>query len=98
MKILVLCSLGVSVEAFKCHLMKELALQHMDAQIEVSAISDAYVRGIDADVILLTPQVKFNYHKISQMFPQKIVQKIDEEAFGSGDSKQILMEIENARM
>lgn len=95
MRILLLCSLGISVEALRNRILEEIHQEKLSIQVGVSAISEAFIHGADADIILLTPQVKYNYHKIKNMFPKKCVLKISEEDFAEANGKKVMRDILN---
>ena len=90
MKVLLLCSMGVSSELLKKHMQDEIEHRGLEVNVSVSGIAEAYRNGQSADVILLTPQVRFNLAKIKQLFPDKKVACISEEDFVSGNGKHVV--------
>lgn len=62
-------------------------------EVSISAIAEAYREGNGKDVILLSPQVRFNINKIKQMFPDKIVMAIAKEDFASDHVEKVLLTI-----
>lgn len=90
MKILLLCSFGISVDVLKKRMMKEIHAQGLAYEIIVSALSEASVAGKEADIILLTPQVRFNLAKVKHLFPEKQITCITKDDFISGNGKAVI--------
>lgn len=95
MKILLLCSFGVSVDVLKKRMLQQIEEEQLDYTISVSALSEASITGKDADVILLTPQVRFNLSKIKQLFPNKEVSCIDAQDFAQGNGQAVIQFVKN---
>lgn len=90
MRILLLCSFGVSVDVLKNSMMKAIKAQELAFDIRVSALSEASIHGKDADIILLTPQVRFNLSKMKQLFPKTLVTCIKPEDFKEGNGSAVI--------
>lgn len=95
MKILLLCSFGVSVDVLKKRMLQQIKEEQLDYTIYVSALSEASSNGLDADIILLTPQVRFNLSKIKSLFPDKAVSCIDIQDFKQGNGKAVVTFVKN---
>lgn len=90
MKILLLCSFGVSVDILRNRMMQAIKEEQLDMDVLVSALSEASISGKVADIILLTPQVRFNLAKIKHLFPGKMVSCISTEDFKAGNGKAVI--------
>lgn len=89
-KITLFCSAGMSTSLLVNKMRDEAKKAGKDYDINAYAMSEADVKGQDADVILLGPQVRFAMDKISKMFPNKPIAVIDMRAYGMMDGKAAL--------
>lgn len=94
-RILLLCAAGITTSLLTKKL-DELVKEKND-QYEVVAcpIAEVATLGQSAQMMLLSPQVRFNYGKIQQMFPNKLVIKIESDEYTSLEASKILRKIEN---
>ena len=81
-KVLLCCSSGITTHYF----------------LEFSAVSynNLYVKGYDNDVILLAPQIGFDYDKVKEILSNKIVRVIPTSIFGSYDVSGFLRFVRSA--
>ena len=76
-------------------MLQQIEEEQLDYTISVSALSEASLTGKDADVILLTPQVRFNLSKIKSLFPEKEVSCIDAQDFKQGNGQAVIAFVKN---
>lgn len=98
LNILLICSAGMST----CMLMKRMqqaaAAKHINAKIWAVQASLAQEHILQADVVLLSPQVRYLQDDISQMAQGKPVLPIDLESYGNLNGGRVLkMAMEQAR-
>lgn len=84
-KVILLCSLGMSANVFVMALKEECESLHLTIECEAQPISEALSKAMDADLILLSPQVRYNYDKIVSLFPTKKVKLIEAKEFSELD-------------
>lgn len=90
MNILLICSAGMST----CMLMKKMqqaaASRHINAKIWAVQANLAPDHIGQADIILLSPQVRYLQDEICQMAQGKPVMPIDLESYGNLNGEQVL--------
>lgn len=91
MKIVLICSAGMSTSL----LVNKMLGAAKDEGLEdcsIAAYPEAEVSkvGVDADIILLGPQVRFELNKIKKMFPDKPVDVINMKDYGMMNGKKVL--------
>ena len=94
MKIAVLCSSGFSTSILLKEIQKAVKEKQLSYEIEAYAVCEAVQAGGTCDIILLSPQVRFNLAKIQQLFPQRKIALISQEDFDRADGNAILDQIE----
>lgn len=82
-KILVLCDAGVSSNRFIDKMKQEIEHQKLNCILKSGAISDFYELGKNMDMVLLSPQVRFNSQKVKKMLPEVKVEIISVNDFGT---------------
>lgn len=89
--IVLFCAAGMSTSLLVSK-MKDAAKEIGKNEYEINAysISEASTYGVNADVILLGPQVRFHLNKIKELLPNKSVESIDMSAYGMMDGKAVL--------
>lgn len=95
-KIVLFCAAGMSTSLLVTK-MKEAAA-NMDYEVEINAypLSEASEKGVDADIILLGPQVRFDLKKVQALFPEKKVEAIEMRAYGMMDGKAVITRVKQA--
>lgn len=94
MKIAILCSSGYSTSVLLKRMQEAVLQKQLPYEIEAFAVCEAVQAGNTCDIILLSPQVRFNLAKIKQLFPQKTIALISQVDFEHGDEKAILSQIQ----
>lgn len=92
--LLLLCSSGASASVLthKLELLVKSKLENY--QLIPCPITEVANYSKEATMLILTPQVRFNYTKIQQMYPDKTVLKIDIDDFNQLNIEQIYNMIE----
>lgn len=93
MKVAILCSSGISTSLLLKKLQEAIQKETLPYQIEAYAVCEAVQAGTSCNMILLTPQVRFNLEKIQQLFPNHKIALISQEAFDQADGNAILKQI-----
>lgn len=86
------CAAGMSTSLLVDRMQKYGQTQGYDYDIAAFAISEAKLKGEEADVILLGPQVRFDLKKVKEMFPDKPVESIDMHSYGMMDGKAVIQQ------
>jgi cellobiose-specific phosphotransferase system component IIB len=94
LKVLLTCTSGLTTSYFASQLTEAAASLHLDYEFAAVPFNKIYEKGFDYDVILLAPQVHYEYAKTAEIFKRKTVMKIPAAAFGgykSGDVIEMIM-------
>lgn len=94
MKIILLCSTGFSTSLVMKSIQTTIKEEQLPYEIFAHAICEAGSVCKDCDVILLSPQVRFNEAKIKQLFPNKVLLLLSKNVFEQADGKAILAQIQ----
>lgn len=94
MKIAVLCSTGYTTSILLRKLQEAVNQKQLPYEIEAYAVCEAVQAGSSSDIILLSPQVRFNQAKIKQLFPDKTIALISQADFDRADGLAILSQIQ----
>lgn len=95
MKIAILCSAGISTSILLKKIQEEVQKEKLPYEIEAYAVCEAVQAGNSCDIILLTPQVRFNLEKIKQLFPNHTIALMSQTDFDQADGKAILTQIKD---
>ena len=89
MKILLICSAGMSTSLLVTKM--EQAAQRQNLTVEIKAVSDAEGKQVlpDYDIVLLGPQVRFLKSELARI-TDKPVEVIDMMAYGRMDGERVL--------
>lgn len=80
-RIIILCATGISSCRFVETLQMYKKTQQLAWDVKAYSIAEANTAGQEADIIVLTPQVRFNLAKIQQMFPNKEIRLLDQATY-----------------
>lgn len=94
--IVLLCAAGMSTSLLVTKMKEAAEKKGFECDINAYPMSEAADKGKDADAILLGPQVQFNLNKVKAMFPDKIVDSIDMQAYGRMDGESVLVMVVEA--
>lgn len=89
-KVALLCSSGYSA-SMMVKAMQEYVHKHkLSFEIKAFAICDTKSASMYGDVIVLTPQVKFNIAKVQQLCEGKVVALLPQAVFEKADAKEAI--------
>ncbi len=95
-KVLLSCTSGFTTSFFAEKLKDAASALSLDMTFLAVPFSELYETADDYDVILLAPQIAYEYKKISEIYPNKIVMKIPAQIFASYDAGKMCTEIAKA--
>lgn len=95
-KIYLFCAAGMSTSLLVTKMQQYADSIGYEAEITAFPVSEAKEKGVDADIILLGPQVKFETNRIKADLPNKIVEPIDMMAYGMMDGKKVIEQVKKA--
>ena len=89
-KIVLVCSAGMSTSLLMTKMKEYADSINYEISVEAHPVSTVDETGKDADVILLGPQIRFNLSKVKSMFPEKPVEAMDIQAYGTMNGQKIV--------
>ena len=89
-KVLLCCSSGITTHYFLEKLRNANELLNLDMEFSAVSYNNLFVKGYENDVILLAPQISFEYEKVKEVLSSKIVHVIPTSIFGAYDVSGIL--------
>lgn len=89
-KVLLVCAAGMSTSLLMNKMREYAESIHYDISVEAHPVSTVDEKGKDADVILLGPQIRFNLAKVKGLFPDKPVEAMDIQAYGTMNGQKIV--------
>ena len=87
-KIILLCAAGMSTSILVKKMKEAAGSSQYDCIIEAYPTSEAQNKALDADLILLGPQVRFSKGKIEKQCPGVRVEAIDMRMYGRMDVRE----------
>ena len=91
MKILLVCSAGMSTSLLVERMLTAAKEKNLDVDIEARPIADTVQYGRDADAIMLGPQVRFQEEHIRSLFDEnKPIAVIDMKDYGMMNGQSVL--------
>lgn len=94
LKILLVCSGGLTTGYFAQKLKEAIGLLNLNMSVEARGYSEIYQIAQDYDMVLLAPQVSYLYSEVSKILKKQIVLKIPPQIFGKYDVRQCIRLIE----
>lgn len=94
-RVLLLCAAGITTSLLTKKLDDLIKVINKEYQVVAYPIAEVATQGIQAEVLLLSPQVRFNYAKIKHMFPDKLVLKIDAEDYKNLNAEKIINDLKS---
>ena len=82
MYILLVCSAGMSTSLLVNRMIESAKARGVEARTEAHPVGQVAHDGIEADVILLGPQVRFELNNTRKKFPNKPVDVINMQDYG----------------
>ena len=95
LKILLCCTSGLTTNFFKDKLNEAAQLLSLNYEFNAVSFSKLYSNAFDYSIILLAPQIAFQYESVKKTLADKLVLKIPTKAFASYDSSAIVELIRN---
>lgn len=94
-KVLLVCAAGMSTSLLM-NKMKEYASSiSYDMQVEAHPVSAVEEKGKEMDIILLGPQIRFNLNKVKGFFPEKPIEAIDIQAYGTMNGEKVVKHVKD---
>ena len=91
-KIVLLCAAGMSTSALVKKMQAAAEAENYACDIAAYPVAEAKVRGEDADIGVLGPQVRFNVEKVRQQVSCP-VEAIEMRAYGMMDGKAVIKRV-----
>ncbi len=89
-KIVLLCNMGLSTSALVTKMKNYAKEKGYDYDIEAFPFMEAESVGVEADCILIGPQIRFNLEKVKKMFPTIPSSDIEMIAYGTLDGGKVI--------
>lgn len=94
LKILLVCSGGLTTGYFAQKLKEAIGLLNLNMSVEARGYGEIYQIAQDYDMVLLAPQVSYLYSEVSKILKKQTVLKIPPQVFGKYDVRQCIKLIE----
>lgn len=91
-KIILLCNQGMSTSALVMKMREVVERNQLEYTVNAYSVDSAETTAIDADVILLGPQIRYKKSEIQKLFPEKPVDVIDMSDYGMLDEKKVVIQ------
>lgn len=91
-KIILLCNQGMSTSALVMKMREVVERNQLEYTVNAYSVDSAETTAIDADVILLGPQIRYKKSEIQKLFPEKPVDVIDMSDYGMLDGKKVVIQ------
>ena len=89
-KIVLLCCAGASTGVVVKKMIEYAKKIDLDCDISAHSVSEAKEHALDADCILLGPQVRFELDNVKSQFPDKPIDVIDMADYGRMNGENVL--------
>ncbi len=89
-KILLCCTSGLTTNFFKDKLNEAAELLSLDFEFNAVSFSKLYNRAFDYSVVLLAPQIGFQFENVRKILDDKLVLKIPTKTFAGYDAKTLI--------
>ncbi len=88
--IVLLCSAGMSTSILVTKMKDAAAKADYACEINAYSLAEADEKVPEADVVLLGPQVRFNLAKLQERFPDKKIDVINMQDYGTMNGEKVL--------
>ncbi|MBE6123140.1 MAG: ROK family protein [Erysipelotrichaceae bacterium] len=95
-RVLLSCSSGLTTSYFASELSKAADTLRLDYEFSAVSYDHIFEKGFDYDIILLAPQIHFQYEKTKQIFRDAIVMKIPAAIFAQYNTGQLIELVNNS--
>lgn len=92
-KIYLFCAAGMSTSLLVTKMQEYAKSVNYETEIVAFPVSEAKEKGVDADIVLLGPQVRFEAKRVQADLPGKKVVPIDMMAYGMMDGKKVIEQV-----
>jgi PTS system cellobiose-specific IIB component len=89
-KIILFCANGFTTIMMREKIKEAAAKEGLEYTVEAYPYSECMKQGINADVILLAPQIRYNRKTVEKQFPDKKLVVLDMTQYGAMDGVAIL--------
>lgn len=93
-KVLLVCAAGMSTSLLMNKMREYAQSIQYDMEVDAQPFANIDEKGAEADVILLGPQIRFNLNKAKTMFPNKPIEAIDIQAYGTMNGEKVVNRIQ----
>ncbi|WP_313585079.1 PTS sugar transporter subunit IIB [Lacrimispora sp.] len=94
--IVLFCSAGMSTSLLVNKMRAAAAEINYDCKINAYALASSKVKGKDADIILLGPQIRFSKTKVERDCPGKLIECIDMQLYGTMNGAEVIAQVRKA--
>lgn len=91
--IILFCAAGMSTSILVSRMKATAQEKGLDYEVDSYAISEVDKKGSEADIILLGPQVRYFLADVKKKFPDKPVECVDMQAYGTLDGEKVINQI-----
>ena len=95
-RILLSCTSGMTTSYFASELTKAAETLRIDYEFNAVSFAKIYETGFDYDVILLAPQIHYEYERTAQIFRDAIVMKIPTAVFAQYNTGELIRIVQKA--
>lgn len=88
--IVLLCNMGLSTSALMKKMRDYAQQAGFECTVNAYPVSEAPKVGVDADCILLGPQISYQLNAVKKTLPDKPIASIDMQAYGMLDGKKVI--------
>lgn len=94
LKVLLVCSGGLTTGYFAAKLTEAVDFLHLNMQVDARGYQEVYQIAQDYDMVLLAPQVSYLYSEANKILKNQVVLKIPPHVFGKYDVRECIQLIE----
>lgn len=92
-RIYLFCAAGMSTSLLVTKMKDYAASIGYETEIIAFPVAEAKEKGVNADIVLLGPQVRFEVNRVKSELPGKLVVSIDMLAYGMMDGKAVIEQV-----
>ncbi|MCR4952323.1 MAG: hypothetical protein K6A40_13505 [Solobacterium sp.] len=89
-RVMLSCTSGMTTSFFAQKLNEAADMLSLDYEFEAVAYNELWQKGFDSDVILLAPQIGFEYKKVRAGFTRQLVLRLPAQLFASYDAGAVI--------
>ena len=92
-KVVLFCAGGMSTSLLVTKIKNAANAKGIELDINAYGLNEISKRAVDADVLLLGPQVRFQLNEIKEKYPTIPSDSIEMRAYGTMDGEKVLQQI-----